>query len=847
MSPYRDKDELVAILSALWDEIFATPAVVEKVAGEKVVVKFRYTDFKTALFIDISGETPRYYWDPGEGTPFDVEMIQSSETSHKFWMEQLNVPMALATRKVVAKGSVQKALKLLPALKPAFALYPAILRRMGREDLLETKAGKKKKKRRAFRLFRRKGPGTYDLHVIPPFPLSLAESPAQTSSPEKPPQKELASPVDILKTMYTIRTFEEHLARAFKEGELPTEAIHLSIGQESVAAAVCMNLRHSDYLNTTHRGHGHIIAKGADLKKMMAELYGKETGLCKGKGGSMHVTDGSIGMLGANGIVGAGYLLALGAGFSIKHQKKDDRISVIISGDGSVNQGMFHEAMNMISLMELPVLVVVENNLYGEFTRIDRHSAVTDIQKRASGYGMESFRVDGNDVSVLFSTLREIIEKMRSDHRPRLVEVMTYRWHGHMEGDPQPYKPPEEQAEFQQKDPLLKLEKELLDQGVLDTDAVAGIKKQVAEEIEEAAAFARDAEPPEADALLADLYTPEDPGLFFSGSFSAAGAMEERSVSGAINLALAQEMERDERVFLWGEDVTLGGYFNVTAGLVDRFGPDRIIDTPISENAIIGGAVGAAMTGMRPVAEILFSDFLTCCMDPIVNQAAKLRYMTGGQVSIPLTIRTPVGSGIGMAAQHSQAMERFFFGIPGLMVIAPSDAFTFMGLLKSAIRSNNPVLFFEHKLLYAEAGKVPQDGHVLPIGKARVIREGNDVTIVTYLLGVGIAREAAKLLSNVGIEVEIIDLLTLYPMDTRTILDSVAKTGHLVTLEEGPFTGSVGSEVISRVSLAGFGLLKAPPLKIAAPECPIAYAKNLENAMLPSAEAIAQKIESLFG
>ncbi len=845
MSPYRNRSEMVTILSALWDEIFATPAVVEKVAGEKLVIKFRYTDFKTALFIDISGEIPKYFWDPEEGTPFDVEMIQTSETSHKFWMEQLNVPMAIATRKVVAKGSVQKALKLLPALKPAFALYPAVLKRMGRSDLLNTKVKKKKAKRGAFRVFQRKGIGAYDLDSTPPFPLQLMDSPPPPAPGETTSPKESVSSLDLLKTMCTIRAFEEHLAGAFEKGELPTEAIHLSIGQESVAAALCMNLRNSDYLNTTHRGHGHIIAKGADLKKMMAELYGKGGGLCSGKGGSMHVTDGSRGVLGANGIVGAGYLLALGAGFSIKQQKKES-ISVAISGDGSVNQGMFHEAMNMISLLKLPVLVVVENNLYGEFTRIDCHSAITDIQKRAGAYGIESFRVEGSDALRLFSTFQKIIQEMRSDRRPRLVEVMTYRWHGHMEGDPQVYKPEGEQSEFRRKDPIAKMERDLLDQGTVNADEVAGLKQLVAKEIQEAAEFARSAELPESDTLLTDIYSPEKPSLF-SGSFSFDGAMEEKSVSGAINLAIRQEMERDERVFLWGEDVTLGGYFNVTTGLVERFGPERIIDTPISENAIVGGAVGAAMTGMRPVAEILFSDFLTCCMDPIVNQAAKLRYMTGGQVSIPLTIRTPVGSGIGMAAQHSQAMERFFFGIPGLMVIAPSDAYTSMGLLKSAIRSNNPVLFFEHKLLYAEPGEVPKEDHLLPIGRARTIREGKHATIVTYLLGVGIAREAAKLLAQVGIEVEIIDLLTLYPMDTKTILDSVAKTGHLVTLEEGHFTGGIGSEVISRVSLAGLRLLKAPPVKVAAPECPIPYAKNLENAMLPSAEMIAKKIEALLG
>ena len=302
-------------------------------------------------------------------------------------------------------------------------------------------------------------------------------------------------------------------------------------------------------------------------------------------------------------------------------------------------------------------------------------------------------------------------------------------------------------------------------------------------------------------------------------------------------------MDRDPRVFVWGEDVSLGGYFSVTAGLVDKFGTGRIIDTPISENAIVGGAVGAALAGMRPVAEILFADFLTCCMDPIINQAAKLRYMTGGQAAVPLTVRTPLGSGIGMAAQHSQCMEKYFFGTPGLIVLAPSDAFSAMGLLKAAIRSDNPVLFFEHKLLYAESGRVPVADTTFPIGKARVVRQGKDITIVAFLLTVGIALETARILAAAGIQAEVVDLATLYPLDTETILESVAKTGRLATVEEGPFTGSVGSEVIARVSLAGFDLLKSAPLKFAAPECPVPYAKNLENAMLPAPAALAAAIE----
>jgi pyruvate/2-oxoglutarate/acetoin dehydrogenase E1 component len=284
----------------------------------------------------------------------------------------------------------------------------------------------------------------------------------------------------------------------------------------------------------------------------------------------------------------------------------------------------------------------------------------------------------------------------------------------------------------------------------------------------------------------------------------------------------------------------------VTSGLIEKFGTNRIIDTPISENAIVGGAVGAAMTGMRPVCEILFADFLSCCMDPILNQAAKIRYMTGGQVSVPLTIRAPVGSGIGMAAQHSQSMEKFFYGIPGLIVLALSDSYTAVGLTKSAIRSDNPVLIFEHKLLYAEAGKVPTDEYTLPLGKARMVKTGDDVTIVTYLLGLGIAWQAANLLEQAGISVEIIDLATLYPMDDATILQSVQKTGHLVTLEEALFSGSVGSDVISRVSVAGFDLLKKAPVKIAAPDCPIPYAKNLETAMIPTPDLVADQIENLL-
>ncbi len=839
MAVYRDTKELQTILTRLWEKIFTTADIVDKLSDLSLTVEFRFTDLKTRMFIVVGDGRKEVLWDPEKPLAPDVEMIIASDTGHLFWMEKLNVPLALAGRKIVAKGSVTKALKLLPALKPAFSIYPQVLLELGRNDLLaidkKTRARKTWLTLPSFMKRRR----ALSMENIPVFPLDLTEKPRDVQPAESLNRQ--AGAMDLYQTMATIRAFEQHLSEGFRNGDIPSEAIHLSIGQEAVAAGVCLNLRHTDYINTTHRGHGHIIAKGTDLNRMMAELYGKADGLCEGKGGSMHVTDGSLGILGANGIVGAGYLLALGAAQTIRYQNRDD-VSVVFAGDGSVNQGMFHEALNMASVFQLPLLVVIENNLYGEFTSIERHSAETDIRKRMEAYNIRSERLDGNDPATVHARLAEIIGEMRKDGKPRGVELMTYRWHGHMEGEPESYRTLEEKQAYMAKDPLVRLERELVEKGQGTPEDFAAIRSEVDRRIQEAVAFAKKAGEPELSRLFERTYSP-DPSVLYQGTFDVAPEGSSMSMSQAINSALQEEMERDSRVFLWGEDVRLGGYFSVTEGLVETLGEHRIIDTPISENAIVGGAVGSAITGLRPVCEILFGDFLTCCMDPIMNQAAKLRYMTGGQVTMPLTVRTPVGSGIGMAAQHSQSMERFFFGIPGLIVVAPSDPYTAKGLLKSAIRSDNPVIFFEHKLLYANSGPVPEGDYTLPLGKARIVRKGRDLTLVTHLLGVSAALDASERLAGQGIEVEIVDLVTLYPMDTATILESVSRTGALVTLEEGTATGGIGAEVISRVSLAGFHLLKRPPLRFAAPECPVPYAKNLENAMMPDPGGIAERIE----
>ncbi|VVS94797.1 thiamine pyrophosphate-dependent enzyme [Desulfoluna spongiiphila] len=836
--PFNTKDELQAVLNTLWERIFSTPTILCDLTSTNLAVQFRFTDFHTSMTIQAGKDGHQILWD-AEVTP-DVLMILSSETSHRFWMEKLNIPLALASRKIVAKGSVQKALKLLPALKPAFALYPEVLKDMGYGHLLARPAPTGKRRKRPLFSFRKPSPPPEPPRH--PFPMDHEETKRKLTAP--PAHTEPPGLVDLYVTMCTIRAFEDHLSEAYHQGSIPTEAIHLSVGQEAVAAGVCLNLRPTDLINTTHRGHGHIIAKGADLNRMMAELYGKQQGLCEGKGGSMHVTDTCVGVMGANGIVGAGYLLAMGAAHALKYQGKDD-ISVVFAGDGSVNQGMFHEALNMIQVFDLPVLIVIENNLYGEFTHVERHSADPEIHRRIAAYHIESFCLDGNDAEHIFTAVGEIIGQMRRDGRPRAVELKTYRWHGHMEGDPEHYRTSQEKLTHMQDDPVRRLRKSLLEQGLATERKLSTLSRDIEARIDKAVQFAKQSPAPEPKELLTRVYAPDDPSLH-EGAIPMESAGTDFSCSQAINQAIAEEMNRDEHVFLWGEDVSLGGYFNVTDGLFDTMGRDRIIDTPISENAIVGGAVGAAMAGLRPVCEILFADFLTCCMDPIVNQAAKLRYMTGGQASLPLTIRTPVGSGIGMAAQHSQSMERYFHGTPGLIVVAPSDAYTAKGLLKSAIRSNNPVLFFEHKLLYAATAPLPGPEYTLPLGKARIVRKGKDATLVSHLLGISVCRDAARILEARGFDVEIIDLCTLYPMDTGTLLGSVAATGRLITVEEGPMTGGIGAEVISRVCTAGFHHLKARPVRIAAPECPIPYAKNLEHSMIPDPSRVADVAEALI-
>jgi pyruvate/2-oxoglutarate/acetoin dehydrogenase E1 component/TPP-dependent pyruvate/acetoin dehydrogenase alpha subunit len=860
MSVFRDTDHLYQVLRALFERVAAEPAIANRLLEGNLVVRFRFTDPEGVVTVDLRRAPVKYAFGESDLQP-DVEMIQSGDTAHQFWLGRLNVARAIATRKVVSRGSVPKALALLPAVKPAFDLYPQVLRELGYEEMIPAEKERRKRKRESWlaRLLGRwrqavAGPVEVDLealsHHIVPLVESLPEDFGRVEvRTQDLPSDETALKVEMLRRMRLIRAFEEAVGEAFARGELPTETVHLSIGQEATAVGVCFALRADDYMNTTHRGHGHMLAKGADVDGMMAELFGKQTGLCKGKGGSMHVTEAAVGALGANGIVGAPFLIATGAALSAErrsaYDKASRRVAVAIAGDGATNQGMFHEALNFAAVFELPAVFVIENNLYGEFTPLSQHASVQRLSDRAAAYGMPGVTVDGNDAWEVYRAVQDAVARAREGKGPTLLECLTYRWRGHMEGEDADYRDPAEVEAWKKKCPIRRLERELLESGALSADEAAGIARRAEARVGEALAFAKDSPDPPAGALVEDVYAPE-PAVLYRPSPPRSTAREV-STSKALFEALAEEMARDERVFLLGEDVSTGGYFAVTAGIAEEFGPHRILDTPISEYAIVGAAVGAAMTGQRPVAEILFADFLTTCMDPLVNQAAKLRYMSGGQYALPLVVRTPGGGGIGMAAQHSQSLEAWLTGIPGLIIVAPGTPYDAKGLLKAAIRSNNPVLFFENKLLYTAIGPVPEDEYLVPLGVAEVKRPGDDVTLVAIGAMAGPALEAAGTLANEEISVEVVDPRTLVPCDWRTIVRSVVKTGRLVVAEPGALTHGFGAEVITRVTEAALSALKAPPRRVAGADVPIPYNRALENAALPDVEDVLRAVRGVFG
>lgn len=659
-----------------------------------------------------------------------------------------------------------------------------------------------------------------------------------------------------LRQMLEIRALENNIANLLSKAVLKG-ASHLYAGQEAVAVGAVAALEDHDLITSTHRGHGHAHAHGdhyaktpedkqEHYNKMMAEVLGKSGGYCKGKGGSMHIADVEHGNLGATGIVGGNLPVAVGAALTQKLQGTD-RVVICFFGDGAANEGTFHESLNMASTWDLPVIFVCENNMYGMSVPWAKVTKLPDVASRASAYGMPGVVVDGMDVLAVRGVVAKAVQRARHSEGPTLVEAKTYRYYGHSHSDPRTYRTREEEAEWKKRDPIAVLKESLESIKWLDEAEFEAMEIIVEKKLDKAMEFSNASPEPKAEDVNTDVYAPSK---FTLADFETdrrlrehiqkeAASIRQISYAQALQEAMREEMKKDSTVFIMGEDVGLyGGAYGATRDLFHEFGQWRVLDTPISEATIGGAAVGAAMTGMRPVAEIMYVDFTPLAMDQIANQGAKNRYMFGGKTSIPMVIRTEGGAGRAIAAHHSQSLESLWTHFPGIYVVMPSTPYDAKGLLKAAIRDDNPVMFIEHKMLYKEKGPVPEEEYIIPFGVADIKRTGKDVTLVTYSRMVLRALFAAEELAKEGIDVEVIDLRTLNPLDIHTIVSSVKKTGRLICVSEAYENTSFINEIMAQVNDYAFDWLDAPMIRVGAANVPIPRAEILEDQAIPNENRI---------
>jgi pyruvate/2-oxoglutarate/acetoin dehydrogenase E1 component/TPP-dependent pyruvate/acetoin dehydrogenase alpha subunit len=654
-----------------------------------------------------------------------------------------------------------------------------------------------------------------------------------------------------LRQVMEIRAFEDNIANLLGRALLKG-ASHLYAGQEAVAVGAVAALCDDDLVTSTHRGHGHAHAHGDQaalspkarqehFNKMMAEVLGRSGGYCKGKGGSMHIADVAHGNLGATGIVGGNIPVAVGAALAQKLQGSN-RVVLCFFGEGASNTGNFHESLNMASTWDLPVVFMVENNQYAMSVPWVKATKLEDIADRAAAYGIPGEVVDGMDVLAVRDAVARAAEHARRGEGPTLIEAKCYRWYGHSHSDPRAYRTREEEAEWRKRDPIKVLREKMKVVGMLSDEEFDHLENQVQEKLDNAIAYAEASPEPSPEDVFSDVFAPArttsedvEKEKLLRLRVRSEPQMRQISYAQALVEAMREEMLHDERVFVMGEDVGLyGGAYGATRGLFEEFGELRVIDTPISEATIGGAAVGAAMAGMRPVAEIMYVDFTPLAMDQIANQGAKNRYMFGGSTSVPMVVRTEGGAGRAIAAHHSQSLESLWTHFPGIYVVMPAVPYDAKGLLKAAIRDDNPVMFIEHKMLYKEKGPVPEQDYIIPLGVADVKREGMDVTLVTYSRMVLRALEAAELLAQEDIDVEVIDLRTLKPLDIDTVINSIKKTGRFVGVTESYENTSFINEVMAQINELAFDWLDAPMIRVAAANVPVPRAEILEDQAIPN-------------
>ncbi len=638
------------------------------------------------------------------------------------------------------------------------------------------------------------------------------------------------------------RVIEEKMLRLIRQGRL--SKWFSGFGQEAIAVGCVLALQDDDHILPMHRNLGVWTTRGLPLDTLFCQLMGKAGGYTHGRDRTFHFGLPEKRLVGMISHLAA--MLPVACGLGLASQLADRRtVALSFVGDGSTREGDFHEAVNLAAVWKLPVIFVIENNQYGLSTPTADIMAARNFATAAAGYGIPGHVVDGNDLEAVIERVREAAERGRAGEGPTLLEMVTFRMRGHEEASGTKYVPPELMEKWAKKDPVARYERRLLRDKLLTKEVMLALRAELEARVEAAAEFAL-AQPEEestAERERNDVFAPSPPSPALPES-----QRETLRFVDAIRQTLWQAMEADDRLVLMGQDIAeYGGVFKVTEGFVERFGKARVRNTPIIESGAIGAALGLALAGYRPVVEMQYADFITCGFNQIVNNLATTHYRWGAPV--PVTIRAPFGGGIGAGPFHSQSMEAWFAHVPGLKVVIPSNPEDAKGLLRAAIDDPNPVLFFEHKLLYRSIkGEAPAGPCWTPLGSARIAWEGTDATIVTYGVGVHWAIEAAAAeFARSGASVEVIDLRTLVPWDRETVLASVKKTSRVIVLHEASLTGGFGGELCAAIAEEAFTYLDAPPMRVASLDTPIPFSTQLERDLYSGKARLKGAIEKLLG
>lgn len=645
------------------------------------------------------------------------------------------------------------------------------------------------------------------------------------------------------------RLIEEKMLKQLRQGVI--SKWFSGIGQEAISVGCTAALNADEYMFTMHRNLGVFTAREVPLGRLFAQWQGKPGGFTQGRDRSFHFGSQEHKIVGM--ISHLGPQLSLAAGVALQHKLDGERkVSLAFTGDGGTSQGEFHEALNTAAVWKLPVIFVVENNGYGLSTPVSEQYACANLADRGVGYGMRSLTIDGNNILEVYSTVKKLAEELRENPEPLLLECQTFRVRGHEEASGVKYVPQDQIEAWTARDPIANFANYLKGKGLLTEADEKALEKRIKKEIE---AGLKEAEAMEATLgdparELGDMFAPVPaslpstaPATAPSNSDGSSSATEqEMRVIDAISEGLRESMRAHDKLVLMGQDIAdYGGVFKITDGFMDEFGAERVRNTPLCESAIIGIGLGMSIAGGKAMVEMQFGDFVTCGFNQIVNNLAKLYYRWGQNADV--TVRLPVGGGVGAGPYHSQTMEAWFTSVPGLKIVYPSNPADAKGLLSAALADPNPVLYFEHKGLYRSlAGKVPSGYHTTPIGKAAVALEGKDLSIITYGMGVHWALSAVE---ELGVDAEIIDLRTLAPLDYDAIAASVRKTSRALILHEAGLTGGFGGELAAWIGEHCFEALDAPVRRLAALDTPVPFAAALEADYLPK-ERLIGAIEDLL-